>query len=87
MSARARKQKYISIYISLYMKTFLKTGVYIYIYIYIHAKGRKNGMKVSKIMITLIHRKTKINNEQSKTLDRGSIRCKKKRRVIYTKEN
>ena len=66
---------------SLYMKTFLKTGVYI------HAKGRKNGMKVSKIMITFIHRKTKINNEQSKTLDRGSIRCKKKRRVIYTKEN
>ena len=34
-SARARKQKYISIYISLHMKTFLKTGVYIYIYIYI----------------------------------------------------
>ena len=81
MGARARKQKYISIYMSLYMKTFLKTGVYI------HAKGRKNGMKVSKIMITFIHRKTKINNEQSKTLDRGSIRCKKKRRVIYTKEN
>jgi len=37
-------------------------------------------------MITFIHRKTKINNEQSKTLYRGSIRCKKKRRLIYTKE-
>ena len=32
-SARAAKQKYISIYVSLHMKTFLKTGVYIYIYI------------------------------------------------------
>ena len=31
-SARAAKQKYISIYISLHMKTFLKTGVYIYIH-------------------------------------------------------
>ena len=31
-SARARKQKYISIYISLHMKTFLKTGVNIYIH-------------------------------------------------------
>ena len=40
-SARARKQKYISIYISLHMKTFLKTGVYIYIYIYIYSRFQK----------------------------------------------
>ena len=43
-SARAAKQKYISIYISLHMKTFLKTGIYIYIYI-IKKQNHQTGEK------------------------------------------
>ena len=41
---------------------------------------------MTKIIVMLKHKRTKINNEQSKRLNRGSIHYKKTRSQIYKKE-